>query len=665
MTGFTNWLRRVLCLSPRKDLWSLSAPSAENDETPSPADVKIRLENDRQLEVKVVYNIALGLKRQAFKVEVFMFHASELGAVDAGFYHNLWQVVRLHTPEASIASLSHREQCPGSLLAPIAASLAALKQPCKHVRDRGSQEHDACQLMRLQACMFRRATRRATKRVLKQLRSASKEQPPARSNGQMADVDASASSMAIAMVDHLCAAIDSFRQVCAPALEEGTPTAVREVWPLVDEFVLCEAQRSLLKLLRDVDSLHLQRQSVQALSSPQAAAANAESDQQSAEQADESSASASSPQDRSMRPSASMRGIDGASQLGRVWHQASSLREQQGRPIAVHTGQHSTSFGKARKLVLGAIEGLESTRRQSGYPESVIDTSDKFNNERFTNRVSMLKRHAQSAISLKPITQTPSPALADLVGMIVAAIAMGLAVFSVWAAQHWGRRNQWGVIYIAIIIVGYVMKDRLKEWGKRYLQPVAEWFGLAFPNRIIRVEDQRGQVVGRCSETVKVTGPGDVDPKVLRLRDSQCDMSPALRRATRPERVLHYSRTMRVWWRRLDTQVQGVTGLTDVLNFDLRDFCRKMQKPQESHLQLQRTAEGRAHVGQVTCARVYHINIILRIRARSTLSRSKAGGLENKTFLPRVLLQSDLAFMRRLKPMRISSQAYVEKPLVF
>lgn len=50
-----------------------------------------------------------------------------------------------------------------------------------------------------------------------------------------------------------------------------------------------------------------------------------------------------------------------------------------------------------------------------------------------------------------------------------------------------------------------------------------------------------------------------------------------------------------------------------------------MQKPQESHLQLQRTAEGHAHVGQVTCARVYHINVILRIKARSTLSRSKVG----------------------------------------
>ena len=43
-------------------------------------------------------------------------------------------------------------------------------------------------------------------------------------------------------------------QVCQPALADGMPAEVRETWLLVDEFVLCEAQRALLKLLRDVDA---------------------------------------------------------------------------------------------------------------------------------------------------------------------------------------------------------------------------------------------------------------------------------------------------------------------------------------------------------------------------------------------------------------------------
>ena len=46
---------------------------------------------------------------------------------------------------------------------------------------------------------------------------------------------------------------------------------------------------------------------------------------------------------------------------------------------------------------------------------------------------------------------------------------------------------QFAAPYLAIIVVGYVLKDRIKEWGKRYLQPLAGWFGVDFPDRRVRV----------------------------------------------------------------------------------------------------------------------------------------------------------------------------------
>ena len=38
-----------------------------------------------------------------------------------------------------------------------------------------------------------------------------------------------------------------------------------------------------------------------------------------------------------------------------------------------------------------------------------------------------------------------------------------------------------------ITVVAYMMKDRIKEWGKRYLQPVCVKFGFEFPDRIVKV----------------------------------------------------------------------------------------------------------------------------------------------------------------------------------
>ena len=46
---------------------------------------------------------------------------------------------------------------------------------------------------------------------------------------------------------------------------------------------------------------------------------------------------------------------------------------------------------------------------------------------------------------------------------------------------------QFAAPYLAIIVVCYVLKDRIKEWGKRYLQPLAGWFGVDFPDRRVRV----------------------------------------------------------------------------------------------------------------------------------------------------------------------------------
>ena len=48
-------------------------------------------------------------------------------------------------------------------------------------------------------------------------------------------------------------------------------------------------------------------------------------------------------------------------------------------------------------------------------------------------------------------------------------------------------RYQLNPLYVLITVVAYMMKDRMKEWGKRYLQPVCVRFGFEFPDRIVKV----------------------------------------------------------------------------------------------------------------------------------------------------------------------------------
>ena len=50
-----------------------------------------------------------------------------------------------------------------------------------------------------------------------------------------------------------------------------------------------------------------------------------------------------------------------------------------------------------------------------------------------------------------------------------------------------------------------MMKDRVKEWGKRYLQPVCLKFGFEFPDRIVKVTGHQSVVVQALTGYSRVT----------------------------------------------------------------------------------------------------------------------------------------------------------------
>ena len=96
------------------------------------------------------------------------------------------------------------------------------------------------------------------------------------------------------------------------------------------------------------------------------------------------------------------------------------------------------------------------------------------------------KHNARAAVVLRPQLLSQSFLLADLVGMTIAGLAMCLAVGAIYVATRFST-NQLSGAYVTIIVVGYMLKDRVKEWGKRYLQPAAMKFGFEFPDRTVKV----------------------------------------------------------------------------------------------------------------------------------------------------------------------------------
>eukprot|EP00891_Asterochloris_glomerata_P002715 jgi/Astpho2/2715/fgenesh1_pg.00050_%23_29_t len=496
--------------------------------------------------------------------DVFSFFPEELEAVATNFYTDLWQAVRMHTPKTSLKAMSADEQAVAAMQQEIEAVIDA------HAEKSETLEQDintAARHLRLQACCFRRSVRKASQQVIHSLRRAGREHP-----GWSAEQQEGSAAQAVQLlVGETCQVIANLQE---------------EVWLLVHEFLLAEAERALLKLLRDLDKAFAPGQAWGQQSEPLSGMPSRQSTLDAEVGAATAAAAAAARGSLELQP-----------EPQRVLRISLLDADHEGRElehISIHTGQQeavhhhvptlATIEEQHSRHVEPPVSSLQRERLSLGFTESVLMAGDPNNNEKFTNRIKILKHNARAAVTLHHQVRPPSTLAADTFGMVWAAIAMVVAVGTVYAASYLGAgtnpRNQarcaghFAAPYLAIIVVGYVLKDRIKEWGKRYLQPLAGWFGVDFPDRRVRIVGTHGQHVGHCMEWVRITDDTKVDRRVLELRHRDKGFVPAQRHATKPERVMAYRKKVEINWRKLDPKLQGVNGLDDLMSFDLRHFCR-------------------------------------------------------------------------------------------
>lgn len=579
--------------------------------------------------------------------------------------------MRLHTPRVSLAQLGDAD--PGSTGAPLAvasaavaaalaaarASLAALDseaQLCPPTRratrvaraaDASAKAAEECaDTLRLHACMFRAAIRREAAAAADALRAARESEDGA---GDDSPAAAAAAAAAVDLVRAACEALEGLAAVCE-ALEAPhslAPPWLTEAWHLVDECCLLEGERSLVKLLVAAGGGEGAVGPLSAAPPRPPALHDARSITRSYSFRGELSMKLSSafadsgtalacPPPPPPPPRVAPR-VEPAGWAGRYPHldavRSSALRHRhslESRSIAGGSPRSdgaespraaprspashpslSPPLAGVRDLVREAVAGLEAARARRGYTDSLLRDGPPAVNENYTNRLQLMKKHARAAISLTPRTSAPSSwLLADLVGAVVAAAAMGFALWTVWLSQR--KSTQFGALYLVLLIGGYVVKDRMKEWGKRYLQPVAEWFGAWFPDRRVRLADARGARVGTMAERVTLVDPSSLPARVLAFRHEGSSLGAHARAAAQPERVIKYEKRVDVRWKAVAPKLRSVAALSDVMRFDLAPLTRRMQPPLEAHARLAPAGGG---VEVVPCQRVYHVNLVLRIRA--------------------------------------------------
>lgn len=263
-------------------------------------------------------------------------------------------------------------------------------------------------------------------------------------------------------------------------------------------------------------------------------------------------------------------------------------------------GETGGPLKSARELLADLAVASYQHRRARGYPSFVNEDAE---NEVLTHRRRVLKRTVASSLYLDLLHERPGRYLQDVIGMVAAAAAMLFAVYvTIEAQEAW---PDFGGPFIAVAVVSYMIKDRIKEWGKRYLAKPLRRF---LPDHVVKVVDSEGREVGECRETFALVGHSELDADIIRLR--HIDHPTASAEAGRPETVFHYAKDVVLSSSGLSAQLPGIEALSDIIRFNLGRLRRRMDNPYEDYRLVH---PERRELMSVPCARVYHVNIVLKV----------------------------------------------------
>lgn len=286
-------------------------------------------------------------------------------------------------------------------------------------------------------------------------------------------------------------------------------------------------------------------------------------------------------------------------------------------------------------------------RRSRGFGTYASEDS---RNEHLPYRWRVLKRFVSSVLYLKVSRESTGVLIGDIIGMVASGLAMLFATFALLLIQYrWA--TSLSIAFVSSMVAAYVIKDRIKELAKRFL---GRGLNRLLADHAIMISGQGGERLGTLKEWFAIRKVTDLPGDVQDLRF--CELKSHEEIEGRPESVMHYSKEIRLSSAGLEKQFAGATGLTDVTRISMAPLIARMDDPWEAYHfihPIKRT------LCEERCARVYHVNVVLRLEAEdgsSNLSRvrvvlSKQGieRVEDATADPNLTVHStavDLAPIR-------------------
>ena len=259
---------------------------------------------------------------------------------------------------------------------------------------------------------------------------------------------------------------------------------------------------------------------------------------------------------------------------------------------------------ECKNLLSAEVEHEIEYRRLHKYRSILREGSS---NEQYLQAASQLKKYTTSALYLSTSTEREGATLEQVLFAIAAGISMVFATFIAFYSQ-----SRYGVMTVPVfvaLVVGYMFKDRIKEVGRSLSEKMIRNFRYDLRMNLFTPEGKHK--IGHVREKMTFLDPDDLPDEVRRVRGREDDYPSVLEDLD--VEVISYAKEVNVSksvFRELDIGGAQVTGIRDIMRYDIRRYLRKTADPVEERYMLK---DG--ELVTVECHKTYQLEFVTEYRS--------------------------------------------------
>ncbi|WP_093517666.1 hypothetical protein [Stigmatella erecta] len=253
-----------------------------------------------------------------------------------------------------------------------------------------------------------------------------------------------------------------------------------------------------------------------------------------------------------------------------------------------------------RRALMTTVISEEQYRKDNQLRSVLSPTGD---NEEYMHRIGFLKKFCMNILFLSARRRQKRQGWEEGLFAVAAGLAMAFATSVAFWAQL--RYTQVSLNFFLIAVVGYMVKDRIKEGLRRIFSEVAS---MHLYDRTAEIVDPvTKKRLGVCEEKVDYGRAVKVPEAIAELR-RQDDFIIAAQ-GELAETVIRYQKEILLDADLLPRTQRGLTGVTDIIRFNVERFLRDMDDPE---LALEYVDLDNFSVGRVRGAKSYQVDMAFR-----------------------------------------------------